>query len=497
MTTYYVDFTNGNDANNGLGPDASHATNKPWKTIGKALGAAGIASGDTVYLAPGTYRETVTVAMASAVAETLISGDPANAQGFKTAAGVRVAAGDVIWTAYTTNDTTAPAATLLNLAGRDFLTFENIIFVGGTNCIVATATNSVNITLRQCTLLPGAVGPTTALVNYTGLADVASNWTIDRCIFAGSGSQGIQIILPTSGVADYDSNFLIRNCVFIGLFTTAINATSSGALANKGGGVDVLNCTIWGAPTSGVATPSANMSTSIPCTVYNSIIIAGTALNANTSGQIVEDYNRLWATTARTNVSAGANSIATNAHALLVEVGQAVLMGRSIRPFLTPTSGSPLLGFGNQAGAPSVDLLNRPRPAGGGSTAYAVGAYERHETAAQETGTVRTGANAINITGPGDHQFDVTVDAVLTTIAIYARYDTNHGAGNKPQMSVVNGTECGVVDATATMTAAVDTWEQISLSFTPARAGIVTVRLISRAAAGNGKAFFDDFTRSP
>ena len=35
MTTYYADFVNGNDANNGLGPDASHANNKPWKTIGK------------------------------------------------------------------------------------------------------------------------------------------------------------------------------------------------------------------------------------------------------------------------------------------------------------------------------------------------------------------------------------------------------------------------------------------------------------------------------
>ena len=47
MTTYYVDFVNGLDANNGLGPDASDGTNKPWKTITKLLGAAGMASGDT------------------------------------------------------------------------------------------------------------------------------------------------------------------------------------------------------------------------------------------------------------------------------------------------------------------------------------------------------------------------------------------------------------------------------------------------------------------
>ena len=88
MTTYYVDYTNGSDSNNGLGPDASHASNKPWKTIAKLLGASGMASGDTAYLAPGVYRERVTVAMTSATGETFVIGDPLNTQGFKTSGGV-------------------------------------------------------------------------------------------------------------------------------------------------------------------------------------------------------------------------------------------------------------------------------------------------------------------------------------------------------------------------------------------------------------------------
>ena len=122
MTTYYVDFINGLDANNGLGPDASHATNKPWKTIAKLLGAAGMASGDTAYLSPaGPFREVVTIAMTSAASETAIIGDPGNAQGFNTSGGVLVTPADVIWTAYTTNDTTAPSATiLLTLRGATF-----------------------------------------------------------------------------------------------------------------------------------------------------------------------------------------------------------------------------------------------------------------------------------------------------------------------------------------------------------------------------------------
>src|ERR1051325_3311383 len=99
MTTYYVS-PSGSDSNNGLGPDASHASNKPWLTIGKALGASGIASGDIVYIAPGTYREVVTVNMTSATVETQVIGDPANAQGFKNGSGVLLAAGEIQWTCF-------------------------------------------------------------------------------------------------------------------------------------------------------------------------------------------------------------------------------------------------------------------------------------------------------------------------------------------------------------------------------------------------------------
>jgi hypothetical protein len=144
--------------------------------------------------------------------------------------------------------------------------------------------------------------------------------------------------------------------------------------------------------------------------------------------------------------------------------------------------------------SPTDDITGRNRPEGGSSTSNAIGAYERHDTAVQETTTVRTGTNAINITGPGSHEFQVPVNAVSTTLSIYGRYDTTHATTNKPQMMVVNGGQSGVSDATATMTAGVDTWEQLSLTFTPTAKGFVTVRLISRSAGAAGKAFFDDFS---
>lgn len=484
-----------------MGPDASHATNKPWKTIAKLLGAAGFASGDTAYLSPaGPFREVVTVAMTSATAETQIIGDPANAQRFKTSGGVLVTPGDVIWTAYTTDDTTTPSTSaLLNLAGRDYLTFKNLMMIAGNvangGICDANTAHSTNITFRDIvSILTSQSGNG---FRYTGAVDTAANWIIDRCKFLGSSSGNfITITLPTTATAaDYDVNFLIQNCRFDGPLASGsvINIATSGANSNKGGGVDVFNCV----GTCGRATfmvTAANVSATIPCTVYNSIILAGnaTALSAGVSGQIVEDYNRILASTPRTNVTAGGSSISDLSHALLVEIGQADIMGRMLRPFMMPMAGSPLLGRGNQAGGPTVDILNRPRPAGGGSTSYAWGAYERHDTLVRETSVVDAGSNAGKIVGPGDQDYPIPVDAVSTTLSIRVRYDTNHAATNKPQATILNGEEIGVATETKTATVGVDTYETLTFSaFTPTARGIITLRLISRSAAGNGIAYFD------
>lgn len=497
MTQYFVS-PHGSDSNNGLGPDPAHATNKPWLTLAKALGAAGIASGDSAQICPGTYRETVTVAMTSATVETIVHGDVDNSSGFKDGSGNTVPGGDIIWTAYTTNDTTNPSTSrTLSATTKDYLTFENILFIGGNlggSCV--SLTTSENCEFSRCVFIPGAQGAT---FNITPAVDIASNLLLDSCVvIAAGGNLGINLAPPTSTTADYDLAITIKNCLLTGGSGGGpFRVTPSGANSFKPGGVTFYNCTIWGG--SDNVNTQVNSSTTHTVKIYNSVLFSGNVgLNANASGQIVEDYNIIYAATPRTNVTAGANSKASSpfTYALLWEAGQAEIAGRLPRPWLMPMKASPLLGFGNQSGSPDVDFLNRPRPAGGENTAKGIGYLERHDTAARETSTVRTGSNAIVITGPGDHDFAVPVDAVATTLSIYGRYDTNHATTNKPQMKVLNGGECGVADATATMTAAVDTWEQLSLTFTPTRQGIVTIRLISRSAANTGKAFFDDFAKT-
>jgi hypothetical protein len=498
VTAYYADYVNGNDANNGLGPDASHASNKPWKTLTKALGAAGIASGDTLYLSPaGPFRETVTVAMTSATAETKVLGDPANAQGFKTSGGVRVAAGPVVVTAWTTNDTTAPpSAACIDLAGRDYLTFQNIAFHNNFRpCLRGEVTQtSTNLTVRDCSFYVAGSGG--SAITADGAFGTALDWLIERCVlFSGGGQSSSDAIIyflnDTGSGADYDLGVTVRNSVLVGT-ARGIVLQSSGGLANKPGGILAYNNSFFLPNTSAIVTVGSGTSTSIPIRVHNNVIRAGTGVNAGTSGQIVEDYNHFECATTHTNVTPGGNSVTTR-YAPSFHFGEERLVGANPRMFMEPAAGSWALTFGNDGTYTTAeDFLGLPRPGGGGSAVKGIGYLGRGNTFYRGTGTVRTGSNALEITGPGTQDFQLPVDAVSTTVTCYVRWDATY-AGTKPQMLVLNCEEAGVTAATTTATGSSGNWEQLSLNFTPTLAGIVTVRLQSNDTNGAGKMFCDDF----
>lgn len=484
-----------------------------WKTIAKPLSATGFVSGDTCWVAPGTYRELVTVNMTSAVAETFLNADPTNSKGFKNGSGVAIAPGEVVWTTYTTNDTTAPGVTpALTLNGRDFLTIQNFVFVGsGTNnqtTLSGTTTNCTNITIRECVFLTGGLhaANTYQHLAYTGLADAASNWLVDRCVFMGTGGGGAIIVtLPTSGTADYDSLFTVQNCLFLDC-TKSVSVASSGALANKGGGVRMWNCTCIGS--NGMTCAGTSLSTTIPCNVYNSIVTSFNAqvpLVAGASGQIIEDYNVLQVNAAspRTNVTAGTHSISDGSYALLLGLGLTSFSGRLQRAPFTPLVGSPLLNFGNQASGPTVDVLNRPRPAGsalGASAGVAagIGYLERHDTGQKSAAVDADGGTgaAVQILGPGDHDIRVPVNAASTVISVKVKWDANHGDGSKPQAILLANGEIGVAAETKTAAgSAGGGFETLTFSaIVPTAKSWVTIRLVSRAAAATGLATFDTLT---
>jgi len=484
MTDYFV-RKSGSDGAAGTSAGAA------WLTIGKALGATGIASGDTVYIGAGTYRETVQVAMTSAVAETFVIGD---VDGVKTGD-----SGEIIWTAYTTNDTTIPASSsTLDLAGTDFLTFRYLTLISGSGatCVGATSTTSTNIKFQDCNLL-GHPGIAIGLIFFVAAFGVALNLTIERCYLRGDRNSLMKVQLNTGAGADYDANVVIRNCVLDVLANSAagIEVSSSGAGAQEGGGVYIYNCIVRGPSSSSNVirtngTQVGGATWAFPVRIYNSIIVGGIA--SAESGAIVENYNHIMAQTTHTNVTLGANTKTNSTYSYLVNANQE--RAKTVRAFGEPMAGSPYLGFGNDGTyTSSEDLRGNPRPAGGATATKGIGAYERGNTFAKETGTVRTGSNAISITGPGYQDFQLPVAASSTTVTVYVRWDATY-AGTKPKMQVLNGTEAGVADATATATGSSGAWEQLSLNFTPTSAGIVTIRLLSSDTNGGGKMFADDFS---
>lgn len=466
-----------------------NASGQTWKlggavaTIGKILQttAAILQNGDKVWVGGGTYREVLILTLTSPTAEVQVNGD---CDGKNTGD-----AGEVTLTAFTTDDKTAPSGnTTLDLNGKQFLTFQNFTIIGGTASAAcakdATALSHDN-TFRECTFI-GKGG--TDVIELDSTAGSALNALFDRCRFLVHGNMIALDLVVARHTADYALNVTVRNCLFIS-WSDGIKIRSSGAGTGKPGGVAVDYCTFC--CNAGVRVNDANISTTFVVVCTGSLFVGNIGLTATTLGQITESYCNFNTSTPRTNVTAGTGS--QTGYAPLYHFGQEIAAGMTLRPFMTPTAGSPTLGFSSAASPPTVDLHNALRPAGGASALPAAGALERGNSFAKETGTVHTGSNAISITGPGYQDFLVPVDAVSTTLKLFLRWDATY-AGTKPQIKVLGGTECGVTDATDTATGSSGAWEERSLTFTPTAKGIVTIRVQSNDTNGGGKCFADSFS---
>jgi hypothetical protein len=337
MATYYV-RTDGNNANAGTGPGTSQA----WQTLAKALGSTGIASGDTLWIAPGTYRESVTVNMTSATANTYIKGDPSASQ-FS-----GVTAGPIVWTSWT-NNTTKPTTRACVLNGRDYLSFSKITFIGGDNdfgaCIGAETQTSTNITLTECAFYSYYNN-----VRMECAFNTAFNWTFDRCVFHTQQNHIIAYGNRGTG-SNYSLGITIKSCIF--LQGNGIKFVQTGAgTAYPAGGITVTNCNFF--PAGNACEVSLGTSTS-SATVKNCIFSSTyTNLQAGISGEITEDYNLfVLAGTLRTNVTAGANS------KLIMSGGDFgenwAQATRNIIPFY-PRSGGSYIAAGTATGAPTTDF---------------------------------------------------------------------------------------------------------------------------------------------
>ena len=339
MATYYV-RPDGNDSNTGLGSTTALA----WRTVQKAVGATGISSGDTVYIAPGTYLEQVVVG-GTYSATTSIIGDTTASQF------TGVNAGPVRLTPYAASGTVAPTFTgpVFSATSKNYLSIDSIVF----QFQHATTTNGVQFITCQNTTLTSCVFETFAYVGanlgcslrFTAPTSLPANMTIQRCIFGPQAS--FHIYATGSSVADAT---IITDCLFLG--------SQPDSITHQNLQISVYNSTfvrIQGTAIFQSGGSATNIHTIRNCIFY----LCATGLYSTSTSTVSDNFNRyVGCSVNATNTTLGANSTVVGVAG--IDYGQEYLVGLNPQTYFGNYSTSPNLGTGTATGAPSIDMFEKP-----------------------------------------------------------------------------------------------------------------------------------------
>ena len=327
MPTYYVKpaAQGGNNSLAGTSPATA------WATVAYALSSSsGFASGDTLYIAPGVYTDTISVTMANPTVETNIIGDPTVAQfsGFT--------AGPVVITNYnSTLSGSGYTGNILTATTKNFLHFQNIKFAIDNNRIVLTT--CTNLKFTKCSFI--ARHGNNDIITLTSPTSTAVNLTVNKCVFVG-GNQSLNI----TGQSVADGSTIIDS-IFISPNNTSMFLNNVQ--------VAVYNCTISGCSYGILQQPG---SLTFPTTVRNCLLYDNLVdLQCVTvNNAIVENYNRLLSPTPRANVANnGTSSVVGD---IGIDFFESLLWGQNnLQPY-TSYASSPNANFGNTTGAPTSDI---------------------------------------------------------------------------------------------------------------------------------------------
>ncbi len=503
MNKYYVSVDRGSDSNDGLSP----AT--PWKTIGKAIGPSpGVSlgtDGATVYIEPGAYYESVTLALnPSDVAPLAIVGD-CDGAGFLAGGRTTPTVGVVEWSAWV-DDATPRTDPCLSGGSGSHVALRRLKMYGGIanpGCVQVTTGKSWSI-VDSAFICSHSVP--SALVTFgasaSGGATAGLGLLVERCSFLADAAVAGVLVVAAEAAAEYSLDSVIRDCRFVGGYGFRMTHVSTG-LGALGTGVTVEHCTSFAGYRGamiyeGVATPTLTT----PVSIRGCFFRAAITMTAGNATHVTEDWNVLVGGNPA-NVPAGPNSI--RARRAVFDFDDGLLVGTPLRPMGTPTAGSLLGGFVGSGAFPPTDLTGRARPEGSGAARPAAGALERHDTGEANAQYADAGSSAcLALTGPSSLERPILVDATATTIGVKVRWDGNHGDANKPRAVLLANPEIGIASDQSVEPATSggsgstpNAYEALTFApVTPTKAGALMLRLESRSAAGNGVAYFDSITLS-
>ena len=252
MTVYYV-RNDGSDLNSGTLANTSGA----WKTLTKALGASGISGGDTLYIAPGVYRETIEVGFASTGSTTYVYGDP------KALYFTGVTPNIVRITSNTLYDSlsssfTPSYNTLISVAGKSNIVFDGLyleyvsVGLGLSSCNNIQLKNSVLTSHRTHSSNAIKINQNTASIPhiFENLICMGGTFTYFAPFTSGTGLSAFMHVKNCLAIGyRYFSNDLpytltspitFRNCTF--LMTADYAGTSYGSGI---GMIDIYDTLIW------------------------------------------------------------------------------------------------------------------------------------------------------------------------------------------------------------------------------------------------------------
>jgi hypothetical protein len=337
MATYYV-RTDGNNSNTGLGSSTALA----WATIGKVFASGSVVTGgDIVYIAPGTYTESINVLATSPTSELQIIGNPTSSQFPGVNAGVvKLSAYNSAGTAVVNNNTY-----LITATSKNYYSFSNLVFesahtsnVGAVEIITSRYIKFLNCIFRTENTPASGYG---SQLRISAPTSQSLDAQITNCYFGPTTAFGIYL----TGQSQPSDTTKIQNCFFDGGNAERFILYSITAA--------ITNCTFINAP---IAIEQGFGSANAFLTIKNCLFKrCSTAINGTSSVSGVQTYNRfVGCANTVNNIPSSVTSTSTGVFG--VDSFESLLFGLNNLQPGTSYDNSPNKSFGNATGAPATDL---------------------------------------------------------------------------------------------------------------------------------------------